>query len=257
VASAVGAKGGALADSFGGGATGGALANGVIGGASAIANAAARSLIDGSDFGDNVMAALPDVIGQTVVGVIAGRIQDNDNAAREAKLRADADPYNPRFDGKTADEIAAMRFDDYLNAGGAGYRRGIDSSPEFAQAMKEASEIEGRGIFAAKAAGISGSDGEGLSSLLSGDVTVDNGGRLITGERSLGDQVAGGLMDIQKAYNNLPSDIRQDLDLGLAALHGGPIGVVGTYALNCPSSNDLRQRGRFPNGGFCSSGGGV
>jgi RHS repeat-associated protein len=25
----------------------------------------------------------------------------------------------------------------------------------------------------------------------------------------------------------------------------------------CPSSNDLRQRGRFPNGGFCSSGGGV
>ena len=34
--------------------------------ANALANAATRSLIDGSDFGDNVLAALPDVIGQTV-----------------------------------------------------------------------------------------------------------------------------------------------------------------------------------------------
>jgi hypothetical protein len=34
--------------------------------ASAIANAATRSLIEGSDFGDNVLAALPDVIGQTI-----------------------------------------------------------------------------------------------------------------------------------------------------------------------------------------------
>ncbi len=37
----------------------------IVSGASAIANAATRSLIDGSDFGDNLIAALPDVIGQT------------------------------------------------------------------------------------------------------------------------------------------------------------------------------------------------
>jgi len=40
-----------------------------------IANAAARSLIEGSDFGDNVLAALPDVIGQTIGEAIAGGIQ--------------------------------------------------------------------------------------------------------------------------------------------------------------------------------------
>lgn len=34
--------------------------------ASALSNAAARSLIDGTGFGDNILAALPDVIGQTI-----------------------------------------------------------------------------------------------------------------------------------------------------------------------------------------------
>jgi hypothetical protein len=33
--------------------------------------------------------------------------------------------------------------------------------------------------------------------------------------------------------------------------------LKGAQAEACPSSNDLRQRGRFPNGGFCSSGVGV
>jgi hypothetical protein len=43
-----------------------ALAHLGSGGASALANAGTRSLIDGSDFGDNIIAALPDVIGNTV-----------------------------------------------------------------------------------------------------------------------------------------------------------------------------------------------
>jgi hypothetical protein len=42
--------------------------------ASALAHAATRSLIDGSDFGDNIMAALPDVIGQTIGEAMAGRL---------------------------------------------------------------------------------------------------------------------------------------------------------------------------------------
>lgn len=54
------------------GALGVDLARGVISGASALANAATRTLIDGSDFGDNVLAALPDVIGQTIGEAIAG-----------------------------------------------------------------------------------------------------------------------------------------------------------------------------------------
>ncbi|MBN8608173.1 MAG: hypothetical protein J0L81_14740 [Caulobacterales bacterium] len=44
----------------------------LAGGASLIANAATRSLIEGTDFGDNVIAALPDVIGQTIGEAIAG-----------------------------------------------------------------------------------------------------------------------------------------------------------------------------------------
>jgi hypothetical protein len=36
-----------------------------------IADAASRSVISGTDFGDNVMAALPDIIGQTIGGAVA------------------------------------------------------------------------------------------------------------------------------------------------------------------------------------------
>ncbi len=39
--------------------------------AGGIANAASRSLVNGSDFGDNLVAALPDIIGQTIGGIIA------------------------------------------------------------------------------------------------------------------------------------------------------------------------------------------
>jgi hypothetical protein len=37
-----------------------------------IANAATRTLVNGSDFGDNIIAALPDTIGQTIGNMVAG-----------------------------------------------------------------------------------------------------------------------------------------------------------------------------------------
>jgi len=40
--------------------------------AGAIAGAATKSIADGSDFGDNIVAALPDVIGSTVANAVAG-----------------------------------------------------------------------------------------------------------------------------------------------------------------------------------------
>ncbi len=52
------------------------------GAASALASAATRSLIEGSDFGDNIMAALPDVIGQTIGEAIAGGISKQMEEAR-------------------------------------------------------------------------------------------------------------------------------------------------------------------------------
>jgi hypothetical protein len=54
-------------------ASAGNIANHALTGtAAAIANAATRSLIAGTDFGDNVLAALPDVIGQTLGSLLAG-----------------------------------------------------------------------------------------------------------------------------------------------------------------------------------------
>ncbi|RSY78556.1 LysM peptidoglycan-binding domain-containing protein [Sphingomonas koreensis] len=43
--------------------------------AGAIAGSAARSLLTGSSFGDNILAALPDVIGSTIGGAVAGELR--------------------------------------------------------------------------------------------------------------------------------------------------------------------------------------
>jgi hypothetical protein len=45
--------------------------NAASGMAGAIANGAVRSLLDGSNFGDNILAAIPDVIGSTIGGAFA------------------------------------------------------------------------------------------------------------------------------------------------------------------------------------------
>jgi YD repeat-containing protein len=50
------------------------ITNGVSGMAGGIAGAATRSLLEGSDFGDNLMAVLPSVIGATIGNLIAGQI---------------------------------------------------------------------------------------------------------------------------------------------------------------------------------------
>ena len=54
----------------------------VSGAADLIANAATRSLVDGSDFGDNIMAALPDTVAQTIGNAVSCGIQESDLAAQ-------------------------------------------------------------------------------------------------------------------------------------------------------------------------------
>jgi hypothetical protein len=61
--------GAAVGAQFGGDGFGASLVRNT---ASGIANAATRSLIEGSDFGDNMLAALPDILGQTIGEAIAG-----------------------------------------------------------------------------------------------------------------------------------------------------------------------------------------
>jgi hypothetical protein len=58
----------------------------VSGAAGAIVGAAAKTLVTGTDFGDNLLQALPSVIGQTIGNAIAGEIQDQMLLARMSQL---------------------------------------------------------------------------------------------------------------------------------------------------------------------------
>jgi len=61
------------------------ILGGVAGMAGMIAGAATRSLISGTDFGDNILAMLPDVIGQTIGNAVADGIEQ---AQQQDKLNA-------------------------------------------------------------------------------------------------------------------------------------------------------------------------
>ena len=86
--------------------------------AGAIANAATRSAIQGTSFGDNVMRALPDVIGSTVGNLVAGEIS----------LRAEA-----RASGKSFVENAAELKG--LNSGAAEYASFIEQNRETVRSL--------------------------------------------------------------------------------------------------------------------------
>jgi hypothetical protein len=59
-------------------------------GASAIANAAMRSLVRGSDFGDNLIAALPDVIGATLGNLIVDGVSYNRGSQRVGERKSES-----------------------------------------------------------------------------------------------------------------------------------------------------------------------
>jgi hypothetical protein len=60
--------------------------------AGGIANAATRSLANGTSFGDNMLAALPDIIGGTIGSLIAGRIGRRSINSDSIHQKAAADP---------------------------------------------------------------------------------------------------------------------------------------------------------------------
>jgi YD repeat-containing protein len=91
-----------------------------------IAGAATRSLIDGSDFGDNLLRALPQTIGQTIGNLVAGEIQQqggqsNQSPMSPAEYRARMDQYNAALDsGATGDQLTALYHNLGLDAVTAG-----------------------------------------------------------------------------------------------------------------------------------------
>jgi hypothetical protein len=79
-----------------------------------IANATARSLINGTDFGDNILAALPDVIGSTIGRMVA------DGIASGGRQKAHGEPENLLPEGMydpTPDPVVAAGAAVYGNAG--------------------------------------------------------------------------------------------------------------------------------------------
>lgn len=77
--------------------------------AGALAGAATRSLVTGTSFGDNVLATLPDVIGQTIGSLAAEGVAQSgqQRAARRAGVNRSADAFADQF-GDT-DEVEAYR----------------------------------------------------------------------------------------------------------------------------------------------------
>jgi hypothetical protein len=75
-----------------------------VGAASLLASAATRSALEGSSFGDNIMAGLPDVIGQVVGRAIGGKITD---ASKRVHFKREAERLRalPGFDEASDDSI--------------------------------------------------------------------------------------------------------------------------------------------------------
>lgn len=101
-------------------------AKGFVAGMSrAIANAAARSLIDGTDFGDNVIAALPDTIGQTIGGALADRL---DGPGANARLAGSTSAIDDMEHGTSHSAQAAVKAIESLGVGiGAGKYQGNEN----------------------------------------------------------------------------------------------------------------------------------
>jgi hypothetical protein len=100
----------------------------LTGAAAAIAGGATRSLLTGTDFGDNVLAALPDVIGATIGGIIAkgvrGTAKDGVNGKKKASSgEAIFEAITPAQKQKIKDQGGAIIYDAQGNVGIKGLSR--------------------------------------------------------------------------------------------------------------------------------------
>jgi YD repeat-containing protein len=93
---------GVAAGAAGGAAAGAGAGRFVTSSASAITSAAAQSLYNGQSFGDNLLAALPDVVGSTAGNLVADRLARHSVAA-SAPYEASAGPSGAQPDGVGAE----------------------------------------------------------------------------------------------------------------------------------------------------------
>lgn len=94
----------------------------VSGLAGAITGGAARSLIDGSDFGGNVLAALPDVIGNTIGSFVAGAVTRTANFNKQVSAleRAGISNDDAKSYVRSLGKLQRGDISGFLDQGGAG-----------------------------------------------------------------------------------------------------------------------------------------
>ena len=93
--------------------------NALTGAAAALAGAATRSLITGTDFGDNIAATLPDVIGSTIGNLVAGSVAGKGAATAGRNTPTASAPTDIRYNAETrAYALANRRFNGSVQYGG-------------------------------------------------------------------------------------------------------------------------------------------
>ena len=116
----------------------GYTAFGIGSAAGAIAGAATRSAIDGSNFGDNLKAAIPDVIGQAIGGLLAEDIARGLTAKKLAwqSLVSYSNPVETTAEAAQDSDLRNVRFSD-----GEGGYHGFDAEGNFVHVTAEDLEL--------------------------------------------------------------------------------------------------------------------
>lgn len=224
--------------------------------AAGIANAAARSLVNGTDFGDNVLAALPDVIGQTIGSVVG----DSISAATDPIRRADAQTKKAlrslyaSAPEQSIDELRAKLI--ALSVEHTRSINGADAAEIFRAAAQNDPDLsssytaQARALQRAAIAKVRLDDGEALANLAAADAatnptTAFNTDEIsVTGNHTFGDSAANALISAQRYLNNqISPETRVAITTGLSVLRFGPVGAVGQYAVNQAIDASLRESG--------------
>lgn len=104
--------------------------------AGSIADAATRSLIDGTDFGDNLIAALPDVIGQTVGNAMA------EFAMRSAADEVDeAGPDDSSATPESDSKPVILRLAEELGIANPTFAEDLEQDPDFIPVLKDSNSV--------------------------------------------------------------------------------------------------------------------
>jgi YD repeat-containing protein len=208
------------------GSTGGQFVSGM---ASGLAGAATRSVIEGSDFGDNILAMLPDVIGNTIGSWAADKMASLTERAHYASMSA----------AEIADETREQLYSAVQR------KHGTEAAANAVEGLGPQILADARGIRAAIEQGVSLRDPAALRSMQGGTVSTSAEGSenmQVDANPSFGDKVATAGLAVQSWIEQHP-DWATALNYGVTFLKGGPVGLVTDYAISQVISAGLSATG--------------